>query len=208
MRKSAIYGLVDPRDGQLRYVGKTTRKLSRRLIEHLGKSTKKTHKSNWLAALAKLGLKPTLVEIQVVDIEVENQAETHWIAYFKSLGFRLTNGTVGGDGLVGFRKLDQQTRDLAVDLYRVGYGIAEIGIMYEVSGETIRSYLAEVGVERRVGSPRKTIDREQVKALYLSGLSAREVGATLSANWTSILRVLKEEGVQIRPPGRPRARPH
>jgi hypothetical protein len=57
-----------------------------------------THKANWLRQLLAAGLKP---EVEVL--------ETHFIAYFRSIGCRLTNLTDGGDGLLG-RKVSAETR--------------------------------------------------------------------------------------------------
>ena len=45
-----VYGLSDPRTNELRYVGKTTQTLHRRLLRHVAPSYLKeaTYKNNWL----------------------------------------------------------------------------------------------------------------------------------------------------------------
>lgn len=63
--KFIIYGLFNPRDGQLRYVGKTSR-LLRRYANRLlaGRQNKNTYKAHWINALLRSGMKP---EIDVLE---------------------------------------------------------------------------------------------------------------------------------------------
>jgi len=84
-----IYGLFDPRNNELRYVGKTnnTRK---RFSKHVNDKVI-THKTCWIKSLSKLGLKP---EIYVLDEIPSNEWkfwEQWYISYFLGLGCRLTN---------------------------------------------------------------------------------------------------------------------
>lgn len=105
-----IYGLVDPRDGQLRYVGQTVCGLRTRMSRHLADRSR-SHRANWIGLLRGLGLKPQMVVIQeFADDELLSQAEIHWIAYFKALGFPLVNQTVGGEGTSGHRD-SSETRE-------------------------------------------------------------------------------------------------
>lgn len=64
----------------------------------------RTYRSCWIKSLAAEGLKP---EIEVLEVhesaEALVEAEQHFIAYFRFLGCRLTNLTVGGEGIPGFR---------------------------------------------------------------------------------------------------------
>jgi len=95
-----IYGLVDPRDKQLRYIGKTTKGLLRPRQHSSGRSLKeKNFKAYWIRQLISQGFKPDIVLIQEFEgPEVLNQAEIFWIAYFRSLNCPLTNSSNGGDG--------------------------------------------------------------------------------------------------------------
>lgn len=112
MRSFLVYGLSDPRDGQLRYVGKTIRGLSRRLRTHLYPRflREKSHKNHWLRALVALGLKP---EIEVLEEcgswETMNEAERFHIAYWRYIGAALTNSTAGGEE--GFGRGRTHTKD-------------------------------------------------------------------------------------------------
>lgn len=109
--KFIIYGLVDPRDGQLRYVGKSVRGLGRPK-EHTSRKNERTHKANWIQQLQALGLKYEIVIIQELDgPEILSQAEVFWIAYFRQLGCNLTNATDGGEGTLG-REVSAATKEL------------------------------------------------------------------------------------------------
>ena len=93
-----IYGLTDPRNGELRYIGETIRSLQNRLVGHLADSRRKNNYcANWIKVLIRRNLRP---EIFLLDEVNENdwQFWEQWhIAYWKSLGARLVNQTIGGD---------------------------------------------------------------------------------------------------------------
>lgn len=104
MTRFLIYGLVDPRNGQLRYVGKSQSGHRRPKQHSMPTYLKKenTHKANWIKQLLSENLKPYIVTIQEFeDPDILAQAETHWIAYFKQMGCPLTNQCRGGEGFTG-----------------------------------------------------------------------------------------------------------
>lgn len=94
----AIYGLIDPRTGCIRYVGKSLN-LGQRYSHHVNYQDDGSHKSRWVAGLKKLALAPELVPLQFVDEATWEAAERWWIAHFREHGADLTNGTAGGDGM-------------------------------------------------------------------------------------------------------------
>ncbi len=97
-----VYILSDPRTDQIRYVGKTTGSLQKRLKQHLSASSLrwKSHKNHWVKELTVLGLRPLIEEAEVFDSQkAMDEGEKFYISYFKSLGFKLTNSTDGGEGL-------------------------------------------------------------------------------------------------------------
>src|SRR6478609_5586382 len=56
-----IYILIDPITLKIRYIGRTTNSLNKRLIGHLSKSKKgKTHKDYWLQKLMREGYIPII----------------------------------------------------------------------------------------------------------------------------------------------------
>ena len=107
--KFIIYGLVDPRDGQLRYVGKSCSGLTRPKVHTEPRQLRAhTHQASWLRSM---GQKPIVVVIhELPDVEILNDAERYWIAYFRAMGCSLTNATDGGDGLSHGFKHSLETR--------------------------------------------------------------------------------------------------
>ena len=110
MSKSGIYGLLDPRTGQLRYVGFAF-DFSVRLAHHCSPSRLRSscHKNNWIKSLAKVNLRPMLAVIEhieltgdsVLDVKTLGEAEMFWIASFRASGAQLINQTDGGEGRPG-----------------------------------------------------------------------------------------------------------
>jgi hypothetical protein len=105
-----IYGLVDPRNQELRYVGKTIQPLENRLRLHIGdaRKIKRRHVCSWIKQLMANGLEPEIFEIDRAGDDW-SEREQFWIAYFRYIGSRLTNQTVGGEGVPG-RAVSPETR--------------------------------------------------------------------------------------------------
>lgn len=110
-----IYGLVDPRDHTLRYVGKSTSGLKRPkqhfcpyYLENL--PFKNYYVYRWIRKLLKQNVKPEIVVLEECEPENLNFWEVWHIAYWKGLGCRLTNATLGGEGVVGRKWTDAQRK--------------------------------------------------------------------------------------------------
>jgi len=68
-------------------------------MEHMTKSTSaKTHLGYWLRKLRESGLTYNVVVLEETTEANLNDSERWWIAYGRLSGWRLTNGTDGGDG--------------------------------------------------------------------------------------------------------------
>jgi hypothetical protein len=99
-----VYGLFDPENGELRYVGKPTTGLKRPRAQHnraLKGREGAGHKSNWIRSLACRGLRYDIQVIQRVNAAELARAEMYWIRFFRDQGCRLTNCTAGGEGQWG-----------------------------------------------------------------------------------------------------------
>jgi DNA-binding XRE family transcriptional regulator len=98
---TTIYGLIDPRTGLLRYVGKTQRP-ARRLASHIAYSRKghHTHACRWIRCLLREGLKPVMQLIEVCEGNGCPQEIFH-IRLARADGCKLTNATGGGEGTGG-----------------------------------------------------------------------------------------------------------
>lgn len=118
MNKSTlIYGLIDPRDGRIRYVGKTHQTLQARLCKHISERNhpdkKGYHKSAWIRCLVAIGLKPEIILLEKVVDGDWVEAEKRWIAYGRSQRWDLTNHTDGGEGAYGrVSNIPQKALDL------------------------------------------------------------------------------------------------
>lgn len=116
-----VYGLVDPRDMAVRYVGKSTKGLAR-AAEHRScvNTPERTHKANWVKKLHKLGMSYGVVVLEYCEsAEKLNEAERRWIAHSrKMLGAKLTNSTEGGEGTCGYRHTHEARKK--IQLARTG----------------------------------------------------------------------------------------
>lgn len=102
METIKIYALINPKTGEVRYIGKTIQTLERRLTNHISDGRKKRYKNytvNWINSLINQNLLPEIILIDEINFE-ENWEwlEQYWISQFKTWGFNLTNLTEGGDG--------------------------------------------------------------------------------------------------------------
>lgn len=192
-----IYGLIDPLTQQLRYVGKTTFTLQRRLREHLTQTSLKahTHKNHWLKSLLKLELKPEIFELETLPLSELNEAECWHISYWKGLGCCLTNGTSGGDGNHGF---SPETR--------ARMGAVHIGNKYNLGlkrtpAQRSRMAVAHLGLkhapevtEKVVSQLRKAIVDQWGGKYAGIGIAARKLGLDDSAISKVVRGKLKQTG--------------
>ena len=96
-----IYALSDPRNGEIRYLGKADKPLTRRQI-HLQHAHKaRTHKNAWILELRKHNLTPVLEVLDEVPCDCWQEFERSYISVFRAIGVRLTNGLDGGEGFSG-----------------------------------------------------------------------------------------------------------
>lgn len=101
-----IYALVDPENGDIRYIGKSIRP-EQRLQNHMNEVSN-CHRSHWLQSLKKNGQKPDLLILEEIRGEFPwQESEKYWIARGRREGWPLTNNTAGGDGVTG---LPEETR--------------------------------------------------------------------------------------------------
>jgi len=92
-----IYTLTDPNTNEIRYVGKSNNP-TKRFYKHYKYCEHRTHKNNWINKLISEGKKPILDIIDTVPINEWVFWEMYWIEQMKVWGFKLVNGTIGGEG--------------------------------------------------------------------------------------------------------------
>lgn len=110
-----IYALVDPRDGEIRYIGITKHALERRLREHVAQVARqqRTAKDRWIGKLVVLGVMPDIVQLEAApDHASGEEAERRWIAHYRGAGVELLNLTDGGAGFAGLARTEEHKRKI------------------------------------------------------------------------------------------------
>ena len=92
-----IYALIDPRDNLVRYVG-MSENAQVRFYGHLNSGTANAREREWLTQLRKENFTPILCILEVVIVNVDDNAsiivgerEHHWIRELLGLGYPLLN---------------------------------------------------------------------------------------------------------------------
>ncbi len=94
-----IYTLKHPITNEIRYVGKTVKKLQYRLAGHICEARVNTtsYRCCWIRSLANQGLTPIIELLDQTESNDWEWLERYWISQFKTWGFRLVNLTDGGE---------------------------------------------------------------------------------------------------------------
>lgn len=111
-----IYGLVDPRDMRIRYIGQTAN-MEQRFSGHMNDKAN-TRKTAWLSSLKDDGLEPRMFILD--EYNGRNSAyfwENWWILLGRRQGWDLTNGTNPGEWRVE-EDFDSIFSDRLADLYK------------------------------------------------------------------------------------------
>ena len=99
MNHRVVYGLMDARDGLVRYVGVTENPIYR-FKQHIQEARRKprttsgvsnSKKNLWRRELMSCNLLPTLILLDSVMIEESEKAEEKWITHFSKFGFLLNH---------------------------------------------------------------------------------------------------------------------
>lgn len=90
-QQSYIYGLVDPRDNEIKYIGRT-KDPDYRLDTHIRMVDAGKMKTMWILELKAFGLDPSMMILETVDRKDESAAEKRWVQYFLKMGKPLLNG--------------------------------------------------------------------------------------------------------------------
>jgi hypothetical protein len=80
----SIYGLVDPRTGVVRYVGRSV-DVAQRVRDHVGDRRDGSARGEWLSELVAEGLRPGVVVFETVAAEDGPVAEQRWMDAHDSL---------------------------------------------------------------------------------------------------------------------------
>lgn len=105
-----IYTLSDPRNNEVRYVGKTF-DLRQRFHDHTCNAKKFNKRLSWIKSLKNQGILPKMEILETFENASDEEwaeAERFWISTLKLYGCRLTNMDSGG---MGGKRLPQETKN-------------------------------------------------------------------------------------------------
>lgn len=191
-----IYVLKDPRTGAPRYVGKSNDP-HERLERHLqdSKRGRKDYKSCWIRSLLTLGDSPQLEILDTVDEIHWRQWEVAWIEFFISEGFKLVNGTPGGDGMSAGKFSPNWGRKWTPEM-RVKIVDSLTG--RKQSQETISKRIAKTTGKKRSAEARENIS-QSLKGKPLSPTHREAIRAALAGRRVSPdVAEKRKEAIRIR----------
>jgi hypothetical protein len=186
-QRYTIYGHIDPRDGQLRYVGMvSSRSATARLGEHISAALRgsRTHHHKWLRSLLSVGLTPDIEVLDVCNsIEALVELEKWHIAYFRFIGCDLTNHTDGGEGVPGHR--DSPETKLKKSVARKGCVVSAI-TRAKLSVANLGKKQSLETIQKRVlslrGQKRSAEDRAKMSARQTGKIVSPETRLKISAS--------------------------
>lgn len=181
-----IYGLIDPRTQQLRYVGLHSRgSLEKRLREHLcrAKAGFRLHVYDWVRSLLDRGQCPEIVQLESVGSFTElTEAESWHIQMWRSLGCDLTNLTDGGEGCWGYRHTEESKAKMS--LLKRGRPSPRLGVKHSSATKALISK-SKRGVpnfkkRQTLVDQFGTVYSGQVDAANRLGVSRQAIGKALA----------------------------
>lgn len=117
-----IYALLDPFTLEIRYVGKTNRKLETRLREHIYdciRRPRSSHKVKWINMLISNNAIPMIKILESTEICNSESREKYWIEKLTLEGKDLTNCTEGGEFCTFGSKLSDDIKKHMSDAARL-----------------------------------------------------------------------------------------
>lgn len=88
-----IYSITDPTDGEMLYIG-MTKDFETRRYNHLHNSHNDMLKAH-IERLLSIGVEPIFDIVEKSETNVLDNSESHYIAHFTSLGYKLYNNSKG-----------------------------------------------------------------------------------------------------------------
>lgn len=185
------------------YIGQTTQSIEERFKQHLKPSQIKRCKYKLYRAFDKYGVENFYCEPLEENVPYEklDEREIYYIEKYDSFhnGYNSTNG---GDIKTLYKIEDIE--DIKKRLLN-GDLVKNIARDYNVSTHTITRTLKAYGINnsseiqnRTKKEYLRTLPREEIRELYLQGLSHKEISEKLNINQRSVSRVIKEFGVGVR----------
>lgn len=151
-----IYALCHPISGYVKYVGKTT-DCMRRFYHHCSVNKKESNRRTcWIKSIRKQGLKPEMFILEQTDESNWILLEQYWICQFKAWGFKLVNGTLGGDGVLGARRSEETKIKISKNNAK---GRSKKCYQFKRNGEFVSEYKSTVIASAATGIPQNDISK-------------------------------------------------
>jgi hypothetical protein len=160
-RKGIVYTLTDPRDGAIRYVGKTVKNPDERLAQHLGAPTNPAMRI-WLTSLGAQGLLPRMDAVATVTVDKLDAEEARQIQRYAKQGNRLFNSPYYQANLADLRRSGDD----------VGHWKVPERSALEASIDALRHKLYDRVAAGRVNNELGAIDAASVTLLLAPVLAA------------------------------------
>ena len=142
--KTVIYTLEDPITNEIRYIGKTTDNLKKRLTGHIYTSKKvKNHRCNWIKSIIDKGKLPIITFLDSCSWDNSQNLEIYWIAQFRAWGFNLVNATDGGEGNLGLKMSDKVRQKLTESVSKKVY-------QYDLEGNFIKEFSSATEASKEI----------------------------------------------------------
>jgi len=200
-----IYSLKDPRDYQIKYIGKAS-DVNKRYKQHIENYTnQKSLKSSWVLSILRSGLLPILEIVEICDESKWQEREQYWISFYDTTniekGYNKAKGGRGNPGLPVSEETRQKIREKnkgftpeAREIIRLkaigrplseshanlarsnGMKIAKAILQYSTSGELLNEFPSIIEASRSTNTDRRTIQRQ------LSGESKLDGSLKSSSN--------------------------
>lgn len=152
-----IYTLSDPTSNEIRYIGQTNDmedRLSRHLSTYNLQDT--TKKNNWIVSLYQKGVVPLMELLDIGNSDIIDDLERYWIAQFRNWGFKLTNGTEGGDG---FNWSGKKHKEESVMKMRINHPLRKCVGKFDKEGNLLDKYLSRHEAAKQTNIHRSHITR-------------------------------------------------
>lgn len=209
MKQVKIYALSSSEAPEnIRYIGQTGSKLKYRLSRHIQNSkTEKNHKSYWINKELKKGNKILIKELFAVPIEDNwEQWEIYFISEYKKLGYKLTNSTIGGEGLYGMNNpfFGKKHKKLTIENNKKNQPNKKAVDKYDLKGSLIKTYksIGDAALENNL-SPNVISDvcRKKPKHKTAGGFVWRFSGELFSLEYLNPATHLKKSICQYNKKG-------
>lgn len=198
-----IYALRNKNTNEVRYVGKTKRRLSDRLCGHIHGAIKKgstAPKSQWIREIGK-------ENVEIISLENgynDDEAEIWWMKYLEFLGCDLLNVAKHVLGGTNGRILSKDEQIELLEKYKdPTINVSTICEEYDICHGTLTEIRRDWGVKKVSRSPSNFIELSEEQRNYIvrqyneNYTTDRELSEELDVSRNVVRRVLKEEDVEF-----------